>query len=268
MTKLDKIEERDFKDLIEIITNFYSEKIDENIKSHRSEFTRTFEMFEHLKVIFFLFSIVINEKFETQKFKGRCYLSKYYLDVIANNFQVSKNLFEQGFHIQLQLIFRNQFEFINTLIAYIGDEDFFKKYGGSSERLLTPKPINTEKTIKKIMRSHISENFNDFWKTYQTIISTIYSELSINAHGNIPSIALQSLEGVKDDDETYNRSSCGVSYPLKVTREMIKQMFNYFQISSNILFIFLEKEKMLDKENPFYNFVEYHSKRFRLITFE
>lgn len=272
MSKIDKIEEKDFKDLIEIITNLYDEKIKENIKSHNEEFEKTLQTFEHLKVLFFLFSIVITDKFESKKFKGKFYLSKNYLDVIANNFQVCKNLFEQGFHIQLQLLFRNQFEYLNTLIAFIGDEEYFYRFGGSknneTEKLLTPKPINTEKAIKKIMQNHIPENFKEFWKEYQFIMSFIYSELSINAHGNIPSVALQSLEGIKGDDSTFNRSSCGVSYPLKVTREMIKQMFNYFKISGNILYIFLEKEKMLDNESPFFNYVEYHSKRFEITSLE
>ncbi|MDC1285304.1 hypothetical protein N8Z33_01305 [Flavobacteriaceae bacterium] len=266
---MDNLKDLDFKDIIETISEFYEQRRAENIKSHRKEFDEEIGMLERLKVQYFLLQSIMTDKNEPEKFKGRFYFGKNYLDVIANNFKVAQDLFEQGFHLQLQLILRNQFEFVNALIAFIGDDEYFLRYGRefeNSKRILTPKPSNTEKSLKKILKENNPNGFKGFWKDFNLIMTTIYSELSTNAHGNIPSVSLQSLEGIKGNDSVYNKNICGVEYPLSVTIKMLKQILQYFQITGSILYIYLEKKKMLDSEVPFFEFVKFHSKSFQIIT--
>lgn len=264
---MENIKDIDFKDIIESISEFYEQRCEENIESHRAEFKEEIKILERLKVQHFLLQSILTNQNEPEKLKGRYYFSKNYLDVIANTFKVAKDLFEQGFHIQLQLLLRNQFEFVNVLIAFVGDDDYFFRYGRifkGSKKFLTPKPSNTEKTLKKILKENYpNDGFNEFWKNFNSIMTTIYSELSINAHGNIPSVSLQSFEGIKGVEDKFNKPLCGVKYPLSVTKKMLKQMLQYFQITGAILYTILENKNMLDKEVPFYDFVKFHSNNFQ-----
>ncbi|MBK5212539.1 MAG: hypothetical protein JJE55_02615 [Flavobacteriaceae bacterium] len=266
--KSNKIKAIDYDKVFKLISDYFDERKEENIKSHQEEFQGEIQMLERFKVQFFLYQDVITERNEHKDFKGRCFFAKRYLNVVANNFQVAQTLFEQGFHIQLQLIFRSQFEFINTLIAFLGDDDFFLKYGkecSDSRKVITPKRSNTEKSIRKIMKEYDPQNFNRFWKEYKHITEAIYSELSMNAHGNILSVSLQSMEGIKNEKWKYNITTCGVNYPLARTKMIVMQMLYYFQLMNSFLFIFLERKNLMDKRSEFYDFLEYYSKNFEVI---
>ncbi|WP_161532216.1 hypothetical protein [Riemerella anatipestifer] len=267
---MEEINENDFDELIEIINEEYDKKINQNIESHNNNFKKSLKKFDEIKTLYFLLSYVVTNDKESEELKGRHFFCEKYLRVVADNCYELKQLFEKGLHIQFQLLFRSQFEFLNTLIAFVGSEDYFKIYCRENDKnfILTPKPINTEKALKKILKNHIKGDFDAFWSTFNLILKSIYSQLSTNSHGNIPSIALQSYQGRKDNTEIFDENFCGVEYPLNVTKEIVKQFFHYSQIAGSILVKLLDENDMLDKNHLFYNYIYLRSNKFEIITIE
>lgn len=249
------------ENLIEDIAKQFDKKGKSNKRNHKANFKKEIQTLERLKTFYIVLSALLAEKSESS---SKAFFGKNYSDVIANNFHISQTLFESGFHIQIHLLFRSQFEYLNNFIAFIGDEHFFKTYCSENIQtnlVLTPKPIHTKKAIKNIFQNLPIKNFHTFWKDYHDLHDNLYSKLSINAHGNIPHVSLQSYEGIKGDKEKINRTLFGVNYPIENTVNMLHEMLNYFQIGGKLIYHLLLNDKLLSDDIDLSKIAEYYSNK-------
>jgi len=257
-------------EIIDFVIDNYEERAKENQKSHLDKYQEEIKLLDRIISQYFFLSYVIRDSNEKDKFPGRFFFGRHYISVIANNLYIIRELFIKGFHVQFQQLLRSQFEYINNLIAFIGDDDFFKRFGTSNGKdiLISPKPIHAEKSIQKLFKEFSNNDPENVWKIFKEIMNFIYKDLSEAAHGNIPRIALQSLSQKDSQVDFYTQNICGVESPLPVTVNMLRQSINYFQITSRLVWIQIEKKDMLDKKSPFLEFVDYYKDKFELISNE
>lgn len=263
------IENTPHKDVIKEIIELYSERTKENKISHIDTYTKEISLLDQIITQYFFMSNSVRDSNNTDKFPARFYVGKHYINTIANNFYIIRELFVNGFHIQLQLLLRNQFEYINNLIAFTGDDEFFRRFvlndGGNSEVTLTPKPTHAKKSIMKLLNEYNNQHFKEFWTIFKEMMTLMYSDLSESAHGNILRVAVQSQGQHEDGDDYLEPNSCGVRKPLNVTIQILRESLNYFQITYRIVWLQLENKDMFDKESPFISFVNYYNDKIDLL---
>lgn len=252
------------------ILEYFAERIDENKESHLKLFSEELLLLDRIITQFFFLSYTIRASNGTDKFPGRFFFGRHYINTIANNFYTIKELFISGFHVQFQLMIRNQFEYVNNLIAFIGDDDFFRIFALSNEEknnsIFTPKPIHAERAIRKLTKEYNNDGFDEFWKIFKEIMTSIYSDLSESTHGNIVRVALQSHGETENQyNDNLAPNICGVLSPLPATKSILRQSLNYFQITYRLLWIQMQKKDMFDKNSPFYDFVNHYSDKFELM---
>lgn len=257
---------------ISVILEYFAERIQENKTSHQNLFSEELLLLDRIITQYFFLANTIRDSKETDKYQSRFFFSKHYINTIANNFYTIKDLFISGFHVQFQLMIRNQFEYINNLIAFVGDDDFFKRFamdnGEKPDSLITPKPIHAEKSIKKLIKEYNSNDFDEFWKIFKEIMTFIYNDLSESTHGNIARVSLQSLGENQNQNDFLDQNICGVQCPLPVTKTILKQSLNYFQITYRLVWVQLKNKNMFDTNSPFLDFVDFYSDKFELMRNE
>ena len=259
-------------EIIKEIIELYSERIEENKISHVNSYSKEIALLDRIITQYFFMSNSVRDYNDVDKLPARFYVGKHYINTIANNFYNIKELFINGFHIQLQLLLRNQFEYVNNLIAFTGDDEFFKRFvlndGIDSDLILTPKPTHAKKSIMKLLNKYDSQHFKEFWVIFEEMMNLMYSDLSESAHGNILRVAVQSQGQHEDGDEYLEPNSCGVKNPLPVTMKILKESLNYFQITYRIVWLQLENKDMFDKDSPFLDFVNYYNNKIDLLRDE
>lgn len=207
------------KEIVDDILEYFSKRIKENKTSHLEAFADELQILDRIITQYLLLSYIIKDS-DKNKFSGRSLFSTHHINTIANNFYSIKELFISGYHIQLQIMIRSQFEFVNNVIAFIGDDEYFKRYGmynrEKKHSFITPKPNHAEKSIKRILKDLISSKykFNDFWKLYKEMMNSLYTDLSETVHGNIVKIAFQSLDENENNSEIVMQNLCGVKKPI------------------------------------------------------
>jgi len=255
-------------EIIDFVIENYADRTKENENSHLDNYQEEIKVLDRIISQYFFLSYVIRDSNEKDKFPGRFFFGRHYITVIANNFYIIRELFIKGLHVQFQQFLRTQFECVNNLIAFIGDDDFFQRFAtdNGKETLISPKPIHAEKSIKKLFKEYSDKDPENVWATFKEIMNFIYKDLSESAHGNIPRIALQSLSQKDNQVDFYTQNMCGVESPLPVTIQILRQSLNYFQITSRLVWIQIEKKDLLDKESPFLEFVDYYKDKMELMS--
>lgn len=202
------------------------------------------------------------------KYPERFFFARNYVTTIANNFHIIKELFTKGFHVQLQQIIRTQIEYLNNLIAFVGEDDFFRRFAtnNGNDFVLSPKPIHSEKTIKKLFKECFQNDPNDTWSILKNLTNALYNDLSESTHGNIARIAIQSMSKNDENTDELSQSICGAEIPLEATINILRNSLDYFQISTRILWIQIEKKNMIDYNSPFLDFVDHYKDKFAIIS--
>lgn len=257
-------------DLINIVKEIYEERISENKQCHLEGYQTEVEILDRIISQYLFLSLSVRDSNDKDKLPGRFFYTKLFLSVIADNFYLIKQSFTLGFHIQFQNLLRTQIEYSNNLIAFIGDDEFFIKFSTSqiTDKIFTPKPIHSEKSIEKLFKEEVNSKSIYAWKIYKEILISLYKDLSEVSHGNIPRISFQSLQQTSNVIEEYKSNYCGVNLPLPSTIGTLRQSLHYFQITLRLVWIHIEKKDLLDKNSPFFKFIDYYKDKFELIKSE
>jgi len=143
-------------EIIDFVIENYTNSTKENEKYHLEKFNDELKVLARIISQYFFLQFVIRDSTDNDRFPGRFFFGRHYISVIANNFYILRELFIKGFHIQFQQFLRTQFECVNNLIAFLGDDDFFQRFAtdNGSETLISPKPIHAEKAIKKLFNEN------------------------------------------------------------------------------------------------------------------
>lgn len=244
----------------EEIEKAVSSQFSKSIKKNRFNYIKTYKkeigLLNKVLSLYFYLSQVITPSEQTDKFYRRYLLGEGYIVTIANNFFVIKELFLDGLHIQLQIMLRTQIEMINNLIAFIGDDDYYLRYGTDSHETpdgyIAPKMEQTKKAIKKVIKDSYVERSNEYIKIYIDLLDTLYKELSEATHGKFVNIKLQAM-GVNDDDELLDNGMFGVDKPIGATKNLLSHSYLLFQLSFLLIRIQLNKKGLLNRDNVFYD---------------
>jgi len=267
MEEIDRLKSMPKSEIIKEIIQYYGDRVIENQLSHENLFEKEFEVIDKIISTYFCISLVIREATESDKYKRRFFFAKQYISTITDNFYMLKELFQKGFHIQLQLLIRSQIEYVNNLISFIGDDSFFQSFciEENNKYFISPKPVHSEKVLKRIFKEYNPENYSEeTWKVYKKLINSLYSDLSESAHGNIVRIVVQSLSGEHED--MIGQNICGAKIPIPATVNILRNALNFFQIATRILWIQIEKKEMIDKESSFLDFVLYSQSKIKFMN--
>lgn len=250
-------------EIISAINDTLSNCISEHKDSHLKHYQREIDLLERIITQYLVLSVVIKKSSTTTTNNARALLSKQYLRTISNNFLVIKELFISGLHIQMQLILRTQLEFVDNLIAFTGDDEFYNRFCTEESVknfvLITPKPVHSEKSLKKLMKEHNSEGFDEVWKLFKGIKDSMYKELSQTTHGHVIKVALQTFGEDLNNEDILTSNTAGVMNPLPITMSILRQCLNYFQITYCLIFRQLHNKKILNLKSPFFDFTKYYN---------
>jgi len=250
------------KEIISAMIDELSISIAEHKKSYQKNYEKEIYLLDRIITQYYLLSLIIKKPTNAKRSSARALFSTQYLRTISNNFLVIKELFISGLHIQMQLIFRNQLEFVDNLIAFTGDDEFFDRFCTEESVknfvFISPKPIHSEKSLKKLMKEHNSDGFEDVWKLFKNIKDFMYKELSQTTHGHVVKVALQTFGEDINDKNILSPNSAGVMNPLPITMGILRQCLNYFQITYSLIYIQLEKNSLLNAKNPLFDLTKYY----------
>jgi hypothetical protein len=245
----------------EILTDLgdhYFQRFNENKSSRLKMFQDEIESLDRIVNLYFLLSgIIIKSK--TDLIPARFLVCKSYLKIVTNNFFAIKKLFISGLDIQFQIMVRTQLEYLNNLLALIGDDDFFQCYvlnkGKDDLNCITPKPINAEKSIKKILKKFYGIDYEKYFSQFVTNLNSTYKDLSESAHGNILRTLILSYGADVKRKNILKESNCGTIVPLPVFIDTLRHSINNFQVFYLLIWENLEERELLDKRNQLFDFL-------------
>ncbi len=152
---------------------------------------------------------VFHEAFNEIEKKKKTILYQGYIASITNNFVVCKKLFIEGWHFQLQIILRTQFEQLQNLICLLFDEEYYEYYSKASDNKdlvpLTPKQAHIQKVLTKFSKTHHS--YGRLLKTMSIEMKPLYDEFSKASHGNLMHAMLLSSYPADDDSIIFDIGS-------------------------------------------------------------
>ncbi|UOK42128.1 MULTISPECIES: hypothetical protein [Flavobacterium] len=209
----------------------------ENISNINTLHNKTIEQINHTTLKFFrLFSGL-----ETDEVSKKNLYLRGYITAITNNFLICKKLFIGGWHFQLQIILRTQFEQITNLLVMTFDDEFFEYFttnkGNDQFLPFTPKQTHLNKAIKriKIKNPEHGKVFEQYIKEMQTA----YEEFSASVHGNFLQTMLLSTH--HDEKENINFSIGGSKQAYPRTENYIRGVLNFSQLMLSAI-----ERKLLD----------------------
>jgi hypothetical protein len=238
--------------LSQTIINTVEYFIEENVaynKKNMKRHSKKFEMTRHIIALYFLLFVSLKKDSGNSKNEGRLLYARFYLVSIINNFLAMKTLFETGLHIQFQIILRSQMEYINTMIAFIGDDSFFNHFCKQDKKIttsvntITPELRNIDKAIKRIIPKIITKNSDSFASAFFALNGELYNYFSEVVHGNITRVSLQANHHRKNE---IGPALGGQSRPYVYLKNKIIASNVYYQFGFQMLIKSLEEEDLID----------------------
>lgn len=198
-----------------------------NASDHfRANHARTLDLIENTILKFATFFIALSEVEQNK----RNYYYKGYISSITNNFVVTKKLFEEGWHFQLQIISRTQYEQLQNLLAILFDDSYFEyhsKTQNDDEIIpITPKQVHINKTIAKIIKE--DKIYGNLLKELTKGMKPLYDEFSKAAHGNFMQAILLSSYHMNKDDVILDVGSVQNAY--ERTENYLISLLEYAQV--------------------------------------
>jgi len=256
--------------IVESIIDNFEQFQNENKSHHEQTYVTELKVFDKIIIQYLCLHLSIDHTNQSDSFQNRAFYTKHYLSTITNNFYVLRQLFLSGYHIQFQILLRSQFEFINTLICFVGDDDFFRCYVMAKKNgdiPITPKHSNTEKCLKRLLKEYDQKAFDDIWDIYSQLLKTMHSALSEIVHGNVARIMIQGFQK-NDEENLYHSGIGGTTKPLGVTQNILIQIINYFQITFSLIDFQLQKRQLININTSFIKFLRKNYDYVELLSVE
>ena len=263
------IEYSEIEEFEQQISNLFDEKISGNKYKYINRFDKEIKMLNRLLAQYFYLSQSLKELDKADKTYRRFLLGKGYLETITNNFFTIKDLFVSGLPIQFQLILRSQIELISNLAAFIGDDDYFIRYGTDSftsdDGYITPKTNHAIKTLKKVIGDSHGVDSKEYVDIFIGLLDKLYSELSATTHGKFVNIMLQAMGELEGEELEYGLF--GVDMPIGNTKSLLSHSSLLFQLFFFLIKNQLEKKELLNNSSEYYDIINSY-KRIDLLNYE
>lgn len=237
---------------------FFNLQKKSNKKKNKEGSSKYLETHVHALSLYFYLFFALKEDIK-EKTPSRLFYLRSYLVPIINNFEVIKMLYYRGFHTQIQFILRTQIEYVNTLVTFMMDEDFFRRFTATQEQSLTrsttitPKMVHTDRVLRKIM----PKDLLDLYIGYRDYLYSDFSEIS---HGNIARLSIQSMN-MNEKKGTATAGLGGVCFTSDFTNATIDNASLYFQLAFKIIMEKAIAYKYIKKDVEWIDHLHYHKSR-------
>lgn len=152
-----------------------------------------------------------------------------YLAAIVNHSRAISRLFEMGMHLQMEILMRSQFEYINLVYCMIKSESFFERMIIENDSGRFHVKPTSSLTKKEMLKLGFDKESKKAFEYYFVLLNDIFSEA---AHGHAGHVfeALRPIQGINEPDSILDDPIGGNKLPSASTKFVLIKMNNYTQI--------------------------------------
>src|ERR1035437_6881869 len=232
---------------------FFKGQVNINKIQYNDNFEDTIKAMNEIMAKYFYLYFSINESNGEDNKRGRGFYLRQYLCAIINNHYGLKDFFQKGLQVQVHLLLRNQFEFINALIAFIGDDDNYSNVSSViDESTITPGNTKSKRALKKIFEKQGKEKFKKVWSDFENRYDFLYSNLSDTSHGNLFKVSMFSFNGDEANVDVIRPALGGGYKPMGQAINILEEALDYFDEIFIMLFAELYKKGYFNKKSDQY----------------
>lgn len=168
-----------------------------------------------------------------------------YVMAIVNNARTIKRLFEMGMHLQMEIIMRSQFEYLNLVYCIMKRDSFFEKMFVKNGSDWVPIKPTANFAKKEMLKTDSSKDVKKGFQTYFVLLNEIFSKA---AHGHPYHVFEASIPVDSDLDSELDWLDVpigGNKIPSENTKSILIDMNNYTQILFLSIADFFVKHEMV-----------------------